>query len=164
MLINRKRLWSEQLYSKLFILVNLHHLISPTQSSPPLSSALASWTVHTGPAGVAQDPLQPANVIRHPSGICAHPPQKPQRPRLALPHFCRPCSQVRLQHTHAHTGEHASSSIAHTRSTQDLYISFTVHYVDSNWDLQTHCLQTHYLPNDQTEEVTMESLTETRKN
>ena len=48
--------------------------------------------------------------------------------------------------------------------TQDLYISFTIHYVDSNWDLQTHCLQTHHLPNDQTEEVTMESLTETHKN
>lgn len=51
-----------------------------------------------------------------------------------------------------------------TSRAQDPYISFTIHYIDSNWDLQTHCLQTQYLPNDHTGEVIMDSLTETINN
>ena len=35
-------------------------------------------------------------------------------------------------------------------STSEPYLSFTVHYVDTNWDLQTHCLRAHYIPEDHT--------------
>jgi hypothetical protein len=58
----------------------------------------------------------------------------------------------------------ASTTDMWTSRAQDPYISFTVHYVDSNWDLQTHCLQTQYLPSDHTGEVIMESLTEILNN
>ena len=30
------------------------------------------------------------------------------------------------------------------------YLCFTIHYVDTQWNLQTHCLQAHYLPEDHT--------------
>lgn len=30
------------------------------------------------------------------------------------------------------------------------YICFTVHYIDLKWVLQSHCLQTHYIPEDHT--------------
>ena len=58
----------------------------------------------------------------------------------------------------------ASTTDMWTSRAQDPYISFTVHYVDSNWDLQNHCLQTQYLPSDHTGEVIMEPLTETINN
>ena len=34
--------------------------------------------------------------------------------------------------------------------TTEPYLCFTVHYVDTQWNLQTHCLQAHYLPEDHT--------------
>ena len=51
-----------------------------------------------------------------------------------------------------------------TSRAQDPNISFIIHYVDSNWDLQTHSLQTQYLPDNHTGEVIMESLTATLSN
>ena len=32
--------------------------------------------------------------------------------------------------------------------TSQPYICLTVHYIDSKWVLQSHCLQTHYIPRD----------------
>ena len=32
--------------------------------------------------------------------------------------------------------------------TSEPYLCFTIHYVDTQWNLQTHCLQAHYLPDD----------------
>lgn len=34
--------------------------------------------------------------------------------------------------------------------TSEPYLCFTIHYVDTQWNLQTHCLQAHYLPEDHT--------------
>jgi len=33
-----------------------------------------------------------------------------------------------------------------TSSAGDPYMTFTIHFIDANWDLVSHCLQTHYLP------------------
>ncbi len=61
------------------------------------------------------------------------------------------------------------SSVAYFSGTTDLwssvglkpYISYTVHYIDSQWQLQSKCLQTHYLPEDHTSEILASSLTAT---
>ena len=39
-----------------------------------------------------------------------------------------------------------------TSAAGDPYITFTTHYIDSNWELKSYCLQTHYLPQDHTGE------------
>ncbi len=38
------------------------------------------------------------------------------------------------------------------------YISYTIHYIDSQWQLQSKCLQTHFLPENHTSEVLADSL------
>ena len=45
--------------------------------------------------------------------------------------------------------------------TSEPYLSFTVHYIDTNWDLQTHCLQAHYMPEDHTGVQLQDALTVT---
>ena len=40
-------------------------------------------------------------------------------------------------------------------------ISYTCHYIDSQWEIQSFCLQSHYLPEDHTGENIKESLSET---
>ena len=44
------------------------------------------------------------------------------------------------------------------------YISFTVHYIDSAWQLQSHCLVTIYLAENQTGENIKDSLLGLRGN
>ena len=41
------------------------------------------------------------------------------------------------------------------------YISYTIHYIDDQWQLQSKCLQTHFLPEDHTSGVLVDSLTTT---
>lgn len=41
------------------------------------------------------------------------------------------------------------------------YISYTIHYLDNEWKLQSKCLQTHFLPENHTAEVIADSLTTT---
>jgi len=61
------------------------------------------------------------------------------------------------------------SYLVHFSSTTDLwsstglkpYISYTIHYIDVQWNLQSKCLQTHFLPEDHTGEILAESLTTT---
>lgn len=61
------------------------------------------------------------------------------------------------------------SSVEYFSGTTDLwssvglkpYISYTVHYIDSQWKFQSKCLQTHFLPEDHTSDVIAESLTTT---
>ena len=61
------------------------------------------------------------------------------------------------------------SSVQYFSGTTDLwssiglkpYISYTIHYIDYDWRLQSKCLQTHYLPDDHTSDVIAESLTTT---
>ena len=40
-------------------------------------------------------------------------------------------------------------------------MTFTVHFIDANWDLKSYCLQTHYLPMDHTKTNIAEALEET---
>ena len=48
-----------------------------------------------------------------------------------------------------------------TSGSSDPYISFTVHYIDTAWQLQSHCLVTTYLAENQTGENIKDSLLET---
>ena len=48
-----------------------------------------------------------------------------------------------------------------TSAAGDLYMTFTVHFIDDNWDLKSYCLQTHYLPVDHTGANIAEALEET---
>ena len=41
------------------------------------------------------------------------------------------------------------------------YISYTIHYLDNEWKLQSKCLQTHFLPENHTADVIADSLTTT---
>ena len=41
------------------------------------------------------------------------------------------------------------------------YISYTIHYIDAEWKLQSKCLQTHFLPEDHTSDILADSLTTT---
>lgn len=41
------------------------------------------------------------------------------------------------------------------------YISYTIHYLDNEWKLQSKCLETHFLPENHTAEVIADSLTTT---
>ena len=41
------------------------------------------------------------------------------------------------------------------------YISYTIHYIDDQWLLQSKCLQTHFLPEDHISGVLVDSLTTT---
>jgi len=45
--------------------------------------------------------------------------------------------------------------------TSEPYLSFTIHYVDTNWDLQSHCLQAHYMPEDHTDVQLQDALSVT---
>jgi len=40
------------------------------------------------------------------------------------------------------------------------YMTFTVHFINDNWELKSHCLQTHYLPVDHTGTNIAEALQE----
>ena len=42
--------------------------------------------------------------------------------------------------------------------TSDPYLSLTVHYVDTEWNLQSHCLQANYMPEDHTGEQLQDAL------
>ena len=48
-----------------------------------------------------------------------------------------------------------------TSAAGDPYMTFTVHFIDANWDLKSYCLQTHYLPMDHTGTNFAEALEET---
>ena len=48
-----------------------------------------------------------------------------------------------------------------TSAAGDPYMTFTVHFIDANWDLKSYCLQTHYLPMDHTGTNIAEALEET---
>ena len=61
------------------------------------------------------------------------------------------------------------SSVEYFSGTTDLwssvglkpYISYTSHYIDDQWQLQSKCLQTHFLPEDHTRDVLVDLLTTT---
>ena len=65
--------------------------------------------------------------------------------------------------------EKLSRIAVHFSATTDLwssaglkpYISYTIHFINANWKLQSKCLQTHYLPGDHTSEILADSLTTT---
>ena len=42
--------------------------------------------------------------------------------------------------------------------TSDPYLSLTVHYIDTEWNLQSHCLQANYMPEDHTGEQLQDAL------
>ena len=42
--------------------------------------------------------------------------------------------------------------------TSDPYLSLTVHYIDMEWNLQSHCLQANYMPQDHTGEQIQDAL------
>ena len=44
---------------------------------------------------------------------------------------------------------------------ETLYLSYTIYYIDQEWTLQSHCLQTLYLPEDHTASNLAEGLEET---
>lgn len=43
--------------------------------------------------------------------------------------------------------------------TSDPYLCLTIHYIDSEWNLQSHCLQANYMPEDHTGEHLQDALT-----
>ena len=61
------------------------------------------------------------------------------------------------------------SSVEYFSGTTDLwssvglkpYISYTIHFIDDQWQLQSKCLQTHFLPEDHTSGVLVDSPTTT---
>ena len=61
------------------------------------------------------------------------------------------------------------SSVEYFSGTTDLwssvglkpYISYTIHYIDDQWQFQSMCLQTHFLPENHTSDVLVDSLTTT---
>ena len=62
------------------------------------------------------------------------------------------------------------ASASHFAATSDLwssngtlvpYISYTVHFLNDDWELQHRCLQTKFLPADHTGEVIADSMEET---
>ena len=40
-----------------------------------------------------------------------------------------------------------------TSASGDPYITMTCHLIDSNWEMKSYCLQSHYLPEDRTAAV-----------
>jgi len=46
-------------------------------------------------------------------------------------------------------------------SAGDPYMTFTIHFIDANWDVVSYCLQTYYLPRDHTGTNIAEALEET---
>ena len=42
--------------------------------------------------------------------------------------------------------------------TSDPYLCITIHYIDSEWNLQSHCLQANYMPEDHTGEQLQDAL------
>ncbi len=45
-------------------------------------------------------------------------------------------------------------------NTMEPYMSFTVHFIDSDWKLQSRCLQTLYVPEDHTAKILAEGMKE----
>ena len=48
-----------------------------------------------------------------------------------------------------------------TSAVNDPYLTFTCHFIDRNWELQSFCLQTHYMPEDHTADNIQEALSDT---
>ena len=94
-------------------------------------------------------------------------------PRYELPsrhHF----SHIAIPVLYAETCQNvkaglASSDVIFFAATTDLwssramhpYISYTVHYIDGEWTMKSHCLQTHYMPEDHTGENVKEAMLQT---
>ena len=94
-------------------------------------------------------------------------------PRYELPsrhHF----SRIAIPVLYAETCQNvkaglASSDVIFFATTTDLwssrathpYISYTVHYIDGEWTMKSHCLQTHYMPEDHTGENVKEAMLQT---
>ena len=55
----------------------------------------------------------------------------------------------------------ATSDLWSSNGTLVPYISYTVHFLNDNWELQNRCLQTKFLPADHTGEVIADSMQET---
>ena len=48
-----------------------------------------------------------------------------------------------------------------TSAAGDPYFTYTCHFIDHQWEVQSFCLQTHYLPQDHTGENSKEALSDT---
>ena len=83
-------------------------------------------------------------------------------PRYQLPHkdyyFSRVAVPSLYEETRQQLGVRMKKEANYFLDTADLwssctsepYLCFTIHYVDTQWNLQTHCLQGHYLSEDHT--------------
>ena len=48
-----------------------------------------------------------------------------------------------------------------TSSAMEPYLSYTIHYVNTKWELKSYCLQAHYTPEDHTSMNLQDALTQT---
>ena len=87
------------------------------------------------------------------------------------------CSRIAIPALYQEVREGLQSSlrsidIDHFSGTTDLwsssamepYLSYTIHYVTSSWELTSHCLQAHYMPEDHTGINLQDALSQTLLN
>ena len=90
-------------------------------------------------------------------------------PRYQLPckdYFSRVTIPSMYENTRAQISLKMKKEAHHFSATTDLwssctsdpYLSLTVHYVDTEWNLQSHCLQASYMPEDHTGEQLQDAL------
>ena len=77
-------------------------------------------------------------------------PHKDYFSRIAIPALYEDTRQNVLPTLKDEANYYSGTADLWSSCTSDPYLSFTVHYVDTSWDLQTHCLQAHYMPEDHT--------------
>ena len=92
-------------------------------------------------------------------------------PRYKLPsqnHFSRVVipvlnseikSEIQQKMNYQHITFHAGTTDLWSSITSELYLSYTIYYIDKNWNMCCKCLQTHYMPEDHTAINLQEALT-----
>ena len=81
--------------------------------------------------------------------------------RTAIPGLYSEVRQDIEQKLIQHNTFYSATTDMWTSGSTDPYISFTIHYINSNWDMCSHCLTTTYLAEDHTGENIKMSLLDT---
>uniref|UniRef100_A0A1X7VK75 DUF659 domain-containing protein n=1 Tax=Amphimedon queenslandica TaxID=400682 RepID=A0A1X7VK75_AMPQE len=77
-------------------------------------------------------------------------PHKDYFSRVAIPSLYDEASASIKSNMTNHNFYYSATTELWSSVTMEPYLSYTVHYIDNNWVLQSHCLQAHFMPESHT--------------
>ena len=85
-------------------------------------------------------------------------PHKDYFSRIAIPSLYEETRAKLLHKMHEEIVCYSATADLWSSCTTQPYMCLTVHYIDSKWVLQSHCLQAHYIPEDHTGQQLQDAL------